>query len=580
MSRGPARMPAGVSAWVALAALCVAGQARATVELKGVDGELAANVLAYLALDDEPCDAEASRIEQQRAAAPTRIRQALEAFGYYEPRIESQQGRVSDCWHVVFTIAVGEPVRIRELDVQLLGEAATDSEFVTARTAAGLENGGTLRHGAYETLKTRWSDLARERGYRDAKFVENRIDVYPDQHAADIVLKFDSGSRYAFGAIDFRQDVLMEPLVRSYLPFHSGEPYDARKLTELYVALADSGFFRSIDVRSLEPDRDGHKIPIEIALTPGARLQISYGVGFSTDTGPRFRFTRNNRRFNEDGHQFGVAAQLSPVTSEVTANYRFPLAAMRAEWLNLDTGVKREDTDTSNSKSLEFGVRRVRERLGDWTRTQMLMLQVEDFVVADERGRSKLLMPGIDWARVRADNPLRPHAGSKLQLDVRGATDTVFSDTTFVQVNAEGKWIWSLPRGARILVRGHVGATAKNSFAELPPSVRFFAGGDSSVRGYEFKSLGPVDATGKVIGGSALAEGSFEFEQPLSGRWSFACFVDAGNAFEGSHINAKSAAGVGGRWQSPLGPIRIDLAHPFDDPGTSWRIHISLGPDL
>ena len=104
-------------------------------------------------------------------------------------------------------------------------------------------------------------------------------------------------------------------------------------------------------------------------------------------------------------------------------------------------------------------------------------------------------MPGIDWARVRADNPLRPHAGSKLQLDVRGATDTVFSDTTFVQVNAEGKWIWSLPRGARILVRGHVGATAKNSFAELPPSVRFFAGGDSSVRGYEFKSLGPVDAT-------------------------------------------------------------------------------------
>ena len=246
-----------------------------------------------------------------------------------------------------------------------------------------------------------------------------------------------------------------------------------------------------------------------------------------------------------NGHQFGVAAQLSPVVSEVTANYRFPLAASRAEWLNLDTGVKHEDTDTSTSKSFEFGVRRVRERMGDWTRTQMLMLQVEDFVVADERGRSNLLMPGIDWTRVRADNPLRPHAGSKLQLDLRGATDAVFSDTTFFQVSAEGKWIWSLARGARVLVRGHVGATAKNSFAELPPSVRFFAGGDSSVRGYDFKSLGPVDATGKVIGGSALAEGSFEFEQPLAGRWSLAWFVDAGNAFEGSHIDAKSAAGSG-----------------------------------
>ena len=569
-----------LGSWMAVVALGVAGQARATVELKGVDGDVAANVLAYLTLDEEPCDADPARVEQQRAAAPARIRQALEAFGYYEPKIESQLDRVRDCWRVTFNIVTGEPVRIRALEVQLEGEAATDAEFVAAQKAAKLESGAELRHGAYDTLKTRWSDLARERGYRDAKFIENRIDVYPEEHAADIVLKFDSGSRYAFGAIDFRQDVLMEPLLRAYLPFHSGEPYDARKLTELYIAMADSGYFRNIDVRSLEPDRDARTIPIEIALTPGARLAIGYGVGFSTDTGPRFRFSRNNRRFNEDGHQFGVAAQLSPVISEVTANYRFPLAASRAEWLNLDTGVKREDTDTATSKSVEFGVRRVRERVGDWTRTRMLVLQVEDFVIADKPGRSNLLMPGIDWTRVRADNPLRPRAGSKLQLGLRGATDAVFSDTTFLQVTAEGKWIWSLSRGARFLVRGRVGATAKSSFAELPPSVRFFAGGDNSVRGYDFKTLGPVDATGKVIGGSELAEGSFEFEHPLHGPWSLAWFVDAGNAFEGSHIDAKSAAGFGGRWQSPLGPIRIDLAHPFHDPGTSWRIHVSLGPDL
>ena len=570
-------MPAVASAWLVLV---VATRAGATVELQGVDGEVAANVLAYLTLDEEPCDAQMARVEQQRAAAPTRIRQALEAFGYYEPRIESKIDTVRDCWRVTFTIAPGEPVRIRDSDVLLTGEAATDPDFAAAQAAANLNNGDVLHHGAYETLKTRWSDLARERGYADAKFVANRIDVYPEQRAADVVLRFDSGSRYVFGAIDIQQDVLLEPLVRSYVPFRAGEPYDARKLTALYVALADSGFFRNIDVHAVAPDRDGRTIPVEIALTPGTRLQISYGVGFSTDTGPRLKFARNNRRFNESGHQFGVAAQLSPVISEVTANYRFPIGASHSEWLNFDTGVKREETDTSTSKSFELGVRRVRERPGDWTRTQMLMLQIEDFVVAAERGRSNLLMPGIDWTRVRADSPIRPHAGSKLQLDLRGATDAVFSDTTFFQVSAKGKWIWSLSRGARLIVRGQVGMTAKNSLAELPPSVRFFAGGDSSVRGYDFQSLGPVDATGKVIGGSSLAEGSFEFEQPLRARWSLAWFVDAGNAFEGSHIEAKSAAGIGGRWQSPLGPIRIDLAHPFDDPTTRWRVHVSLGPDL
>jgi translocation and assembly module TamA len=578
MTGRAARMPAIVCAWLAF--LLPATQAQATVEIAGVDGDVAANVLAYLALDEEPCDAEAGRVEQQRIAAPERVRRALEAYGYYEPRIESSSRRSKDCWTVTFTISPGEPVRIRNLDVQLSGEAANDPEFAALQKAAGLEQGAALHHGAYDTLKTRWSDLARERGYADAKFADNRIDVYPAEHVADVVLRFDSGRRYTFGALEIKQDVLVDPLVRSYVPFKEGDAYDARKLTELYVALADSGFFRNIDVHGGEPNPDSRTIPVEVALTAGTRLLISYGVGFSTDTGPRLKFNRNNRRYNDNGHQFGITAQLSPVISEVTANYRLPIAAMRNEWLNFDAGVKREDTDAALSRSLEIGARRVRERMNDWTRTLSLMLQVEDFVVADDRGRSNLLMPGIDWTKIRADNPLRPRKGSKLELELRAATDAVFSDTTFFQARAEGKWIWSLPRGGRFIVRGQVGTTAKNALAELPPSVRFFAGGDSSVRGYEFKSLGPVDAAGKVIGGSSLAEGSFEFEHPLHARWSLAYFVDAGNAFEGSHIEAKRSAGLGGRWQSPLGPIRIDLAHPFDDPGTRWRFHVSLGPDL
>jgi translocation and assembly module TamA len=581
MTNPPARTPARPMAWlVASLALALPGLAMATVELTGVEGEVAANVLAYLNLDEEPCDAPRERVAAQRLAAPSRIREALEAFGYYEPRIESTQDTVRDCWRVTFAITLGEPVRIRSVDLLLTGEAAADADFVAAQTAADLKSGGILRHADYEQLKRRWLGLARERGYPDASFGESRIDVYAEQRVADIVLHFDSGGRYAFGAIDVHQDVLTEPLVLSYIPFRSGEPYDSRKLTDLYVALADSGFFRNIDVRPLEPDHEHRTIPVEIALTPGSRLLISYGLGFSTDTGPRLRFTRSNRRFNERGHQFSVTTQLSPVVSEVTANYRFPTTASRDDWLNFDTGWKSEDTDTATSKSLEFGVRRVRERRGDWTRTQMLNLQIEDFVVAGEAGRSQLLMPGLDWTRVLADSAIRPHSGSKLELSLRAATDAVFSDTTFLQASAEGKWIWSTARSRRLIVRGHVGATVKNAFAELPPSVRFFAGGDNSVRGYDFKSLGPVDENGKVIGGSELAEGSFEFEQPLHGRWSLALFVDAGNAFEGSSFDAKRSAGLGGRWQSPLGPIRIDFAHPFDDPTDDWRIHISLGPDL
>jgi translocation and assembly module TamA len=563
-----------------LGALLGAEPARAEVLLTGLDDAQSANVLAYIEFDDEPCDAPAWRVEQQFQASPARIRDALQALGYYEPRIEPKIERDDACWHATFTVELGQPVVVRAFDVLLDGEAAGDNSFITVRDESPLRAGATLHHGQYETLKRRWSDLALERGYADAKFTESRIDVYPEQRAADVVLHFDSGKRYRFGDVAFDQDVLSDRLIRSYLTFHPGDPYDARELTDLYISLADSGYFRNIEVRPAVANRDTGEIPIGIVLTGASRRLITYGVGYSTDTGPRIRFGRNNRRFNDRGHQFGVNAQLSPVISEVTANYRYPYGDPRTEWMDFDVGIKSEDTDTAQSESLELGARRVLERPGDWTRTQMLNLLVEDFEVADQLGRARLLMPGINWTRIRADNNIRPSRGSKLELDVRGANDVLGSDTDFLQVVAKGKWIWSLSPKARILVRGDLGATEERSFDELPPSVRFFAGGDNSVRGYDFEALGPVDADGEVIGGLSLAVGSFEYEHSVRPRWSVAVFVDSGNAFEGSNFDAKTGAGLGARWQSPLGPIRVDLAHPLDDPDTSWRLHISLGPDL
>ena len=134
-------------------------------------------------------------------------------------------------------------------------------------------------------------------------------------------------------------------------------------------------------------------------------------------------------------------------------------------------------------------------------------MRVEDFVVAEQESRARLLMPGIDWTRIRADNEIRPAFGSKtVARAARPRMTRSCSDTTFVQAIAQGKWIWSVPSGQRFIVRGQVGATAEREFAELPASVRFFAGGDNSVRGYDFDTLGPVDADGDVVGGSSLVD--------------------------------------------------------------------------
>jgi translocation and assembly module TamA len=380
----------------------LAGTAAAEVELLGVEGPVAANVLAHLDLDEEPCDAPRLRVEQLHGRSPARIRDALQAFGYYEPTIEPTLLFSDDCWHARFTIDPGEPVRIRTLDIAVTGEAEHDSQFTEALAQAGLAVGDPLDHGAYDRLKRGLTDLARQRGYPDAQFTANRIDVFPDEHVADIVLMLDSGPRFAFGRTEITQDVLTEELIASYFTFEEGEPYDASQLVDVYAALADSGFFRTIDVRPLPPDPATRTIPIGVTLTGAPRLTRSYGIGYSTDTQLRLRYGRNNRRFNDRGHQFGINAQLSPVISEVRANYRLPINNSRSEWLNFDAGVEREVPETHQSEIFELGVRRVRDRRSEWTRTQMLALRVEDYEVADQASRARLLMPRAPRRSCRA----------------------------------------------------------------------------------------------------------------------------------------------------------------------------------
>jgi translocation and assembly module TamA len=292
------------------------------------------------------------------------------------------------------------------------------------------------------------------------------------------------------------------------------------------------------------------------------------------------RFGRNIRRWNQAGHQLTLNALLSPVVSEVSTNYRMPYGDPRYEWVSFDGGIKREYTDTTKSRSLQFGARRVLQGEGGWMRTQYTNLLVEDFDIATQPGRARLLMPGMEWSRLRADNAIRPDRGSKIEFDIRGAADALGSDTSFFQAQAQGKWIWSLRNRARILVRGQVGQTWERTFDELPPSVRFFAGGDNSVRGYDFETLGPTNAAGEVIGGSRIVTTSFEYEHPVKALWSIALFADTGNAFDSTERRLKSGVGIGTRWQSPLGPIRVDLAKPLDGIDRGIRLHISLGPDL
>jgi translocation and assembly module TamA len=310
------------------------------------------------------------------------------------------------------------------------------------------------------------------------------------------------------------------------------------------------------------------------------RQVYTTGLGYATDIGVQGRLGYTNRRLNDLGHQFDSQLYASSVDSQVSGTYRWPRGNPEAEWVDIFGGYQHKRTDTSETDKVTLGIRVSRNRTPLWLETPYINFTGEDFRVGDQVDKSRLLIPGISWESTIGREISRIRSGHRISLDVRGSLDEIGSDTSFLQLTGATKWAFPLGESNRLLARADLGFTINKDFEELPASVRFFAGGDNSVRGYGFETLGPTNEEGDVVGGSYLATFSVEFDRLIGKKWSIAAFVDTGNAFDSFDFDFKTGIGLGLRWYSPLGPIRLDVAHPLDDPTKDYRLHITLGPDL
>jgi translocation and assembly module TamA len=222
---------------------------------------------------------------------------------------------------------------------------------------------------------------------------------------------------------------------------------------------------------------------------------------------------------------------------------------------------------------------------GSWREAFALIYLRSDFEVGVDMGVSELLIPEASWTQVHADDRIYVRRGHRLQLKIRGAEETVVSDSTFLQLTADAKAIRPLGERLRLIGRLGAGHTWTSDFHRLPPTIRFFAGGDQSVRGYDYQTLGPLDVEGNVIGGEALATAGLELDSLFLdfgklGRWGAAVFYDVGGAAETIGDRLEQGAGVGLRWLSPIGLVRADVAWAVSEPDTPIRFHLMIGPDL
>ena len=557
---------------------------RVKVEVEGVPRRLAQNIHSALSLEQaDKDDLTEERIRRLHAEAPAEIGEALQPFGYYRPQIRSELRQEKDRWIAHYEVDAGPPVKIASFDLKITGAGADDPRFQEIAASFPLRQGDVLYHPDWEQGKKELEDLAAEEGYLDATFQANEVKVSMARYQADAVLHYDTGPRYLFGEVRFHQDVVDPDLLKGYVNFKPGEPLDVNKVLELQNALSDSPYWSRVEVVTRQEQAKNLEVPIDVDLVPSKTMRFSGGVGYGTDSGARVNGAWELRRINRRGHRAESEVRLSQIDQSLRTSYFIPGPYPRTDVLSLNTAYEREDTGTTFSETGLVGAQLTQSRHG-WREALSLNLQREDFEVGLDSRISNLLVPGASWERVRADDRIFATKGYRLLAAFQGADASLLSDSSFLQGDLQGKIIRTLGEQNRLIGRAEVGYTVTNEFRELPPRFRFFAGGDRSVRGFAYQSLGREDEAGNVIGGESLMVASLEYERWFPEIWGqklgAAVFFDTGNASQSFGGVLARGAGLGVRWRSPIGPIRADVAWALSEPGHPIRFHLNIGPDL
>lgn len=550
--------------------------AGAVVQLDGLNKEQESNVRAWLSIARAPENSSRAALYRHHRRARGEIRSALQALGYYRPEIDARLEIREEGFTARYRVQPGPRTQVRQQQVRFRGEGADHLE-------QGLRlpqlQGQPLDHAAYAALKDRLLNAALADGYLDAELVVSRLLIDPPRDSADIELELDSGPRYRFGRIDIRQDILAPDFLANYVHVESGEVFSSSRLLDLQLRLSDLDYFDALEVQTERRDGDEALVDVVIETTPRPPQRYQFGFGFGTDTGPRVSAATEFRRLNRRGHRLRNQARIAQTQQQISAQYLIPTGRdIGANW-SLQGRYELEEFADADTEEFQIGLART-AIIGPQLWQLSLNYQVENFKVGEERSRTELLMPGLSLSIRQADDSLNPRRGYKLFGEVRGALQDYASSDSFVRTQAQARTILPLGPRSRLLMRGQLGYSLVGEISELPLSQRFFAGGDQSVRGYAYQTLGPQDADGAVIGGKYLSVASVELDHLFLGDYGAALFYDYGGATDEPLQGLSRGAGLGFRWRTGIGMLRVDLAHPLDHPEDRLRLHVGFGAEL
>ncbi|AUX74555.1 Uncharacterized protein ytfM precursor [Erwinia pyrifoliae DSM 12163] len=567
-----------------LIAAPVAQAVNVRLQVTGLSGELEKNVRARLStITSDEVSADGRFMSRVSEA----VKEGLKALGYYEPQIdfELQPPPTGGKRPLLLAKVIpGQPIKLAGETVILRGGARTDEDYRRLVNGAKPKLGSVLNHNDYDKFKSSLSNMALRKGYFDADYRKSQLGVSVERHEAFWDIDYDSGQRYRFGDVSFSGSQIRDDYLKNLVPFKKGDDYNSRDLAELNRRLSATGWFNSVVVvPEFDQGRASKVLPLHGVFSPRTENTIETGVGYSTDVGPRVKATWKKPWVNDRGHSFSTSANLSTPEQQLDFSYKIPLLKSPLEqYYLLQGGLKRTDLNDTQADSSTLAASRYWDSSSGWQRAINLRWSLDHFTQGNVTNTTMLIYPGVSINRTRSRGGLMPTWGDSQRYSLDVSDTTWGSDIDFAVIQAQNVWIRTLAEKHRFVARANLGWIETNNFEKVPPDLRFFAGGDRSIRGYKYKGISPRDDDGKLTGASKLATGSLEYQYNVTGKWWSAVFIDSGEAVNDiKQSNVKTGAGVGVRWQSPIGPVKLDIARAIgDEDKRDIQFYIGLGPEL
>ncbi|KGQ51233.1 membrane protein [Gallibacterium anatis] len=512
------------------------------------------------------------------------IDEALRAVGYFNSKIDyqfvPQPNAKQDL--LIANVALDEPVKIAEIQVQLLGDAEKDENFLALQKQVP-QLGTVLNQGVYDDYKAELEKVALAKGFFDYQFLTHRLAILPSAHEAYWQLAFDSGKRYRYGNIRFQGSQIREDYLRNILAIQSGDPYLINDLSELSTDLSASNWFKSVLVQP-NIDKQSKKVDLDVLVQPRLKNSYEIGIGYGTDVGPRLQFGWNKPWINSRGQSFSSNFYISDPKKTIEATYKIPLLKQPLNYYyEISTGYEEEKKNDTDTSGLTLAILRYWNRETGWQNSFGVRARYDNFTQANVSNRTLLIYPTAGFNRTRVRGGLFPYWGDSQKITLNWGNKAVGSDVDFYSAIASTSWIRTYAENHRFLTRAEIGYLSTNQFDKIPPALRFFAGGDRSIRGYGYHKISPKDKNGELTGANRLFTASIEYQYQVKPKWWGAIFYDTGFASDHFAFNdLRKGAGIGVRWNSPIGAVKFDIATPINDKDDSKNIqfHIGIGAEL